>query len=411
MSSLGLFVTLLGLAYLGSILLDGRSLRGYGLPSGAEYLGLGLLAGPYGLGVISPEAISDLTPFLHAGSAWLLMLTGLTFGASGSRGSRLWGAFSSFLFAIVTLSLLYFSVRWVALRWTHLSPSEAHLLALSTGAVGMETTRIAVRWVVERYLASGPLCSKILTLADSDELPSLLLLSVLFVHLPLPEQVTPLSPPFWVPITLALGTSLGILCALLIRHSVGRKEEITISLLTGATLLAMGIATRLGLSGLTATFVLGLVTAWACPDRVKIRSILARTEQPVLLPVLLCAGAMLVFPSDTGGWLLIGAALLARVLGKTLSGLYLFATPSGRKAGPLLGLGLLSTGAVTISLALSIHLRVGGEVGEKVLCIAFFMTALGEWIGPTYLRLALLRAGECTPAVAPRGESPIGEAT
>src|SRR5690606_17917444 len=57
-----LFVGLLVLAYLGSILVGGRAIRGYGLPSGAEYVLLGLLLGPHVLGVLTRDTLTAFQP-------------------------------------------------------------------------------------------------------------------------------------------------------------------------------------------------------------------------------------------------------------------------------------------------------------------------------------------------------------
>jgi hypothetical protein len=162
------------------------------------------------------------------------------------------------------------------------------------------------------------------------------------------------------------------------------------SVLLGAALLGTGIAWRLDVSPLTVMFVMGIVLSLVSRHAQELRSMLARTESPVLLPTLLLGGALIRFDLYGVGWL-IGAALLARTLVRWLLGYILAWTGSlaGRERG-LLGLGMSSTGSVTMLVGMAFAFRFPGSVGDAVLVSAACMTALGEVLGPTGLRRALI---------------------
>src|SRR5690349_3505307 len=85
MSSMAVFVGLLVFAYFGSILMGGRSIRGYGLPSGAEYLLLGFIVGPGMLGVLEKETLSQFDPMAQVGLSWLALVTGLNYAVMGGK--------------------------------------------------------------------------------------------------------------------------------------------------------------------------------------------------------------------------------------------------------------------------------------------------------------------------------------
>ena len=85
MSSVALLVGLLVLAYIGSILVGGRAIRGYGLPSGAEYVLLGFVLGPDALGVIERSTIDVFEPIAVVGLAWLALVVGVDYGYVGAR--------------------------------------------------------------------------------------------------------------------------------------------------------------------------------------------------------------------------------------------------------------------------------------------------------------------------------------
>ena len=70
MSASELLLGLLVLAYFGGILVGDRTIRGFGLPSGSEYLLLGLAVGPRALGIVHSALIDAFTPVLLVGSSW-----------------------------------------------------------------------------------------------------------------------------------------------------------------------------------------------------------------------------------------------------------------------------------------------------------------------------------------------------
>ncbi len=78
MSSILVLVGLLVLAYLGSIFVGGRAIRGYGLPSGSEWVLLGLVVGPHALGAVDRATLAALEPVAQVALAWLLQKPGVT---------------------------------------------------------------------------------------------------------------------------------------------------------------------------------------------------------------------------------------------------------------------------------------------------------------------------------------------
>src|SRR6185437_4470323 len=93
-------------------------------------------------------------------------------------------------------------------------------------------------------------------------------------------------------------------------------------------------------------------------------------------------------------WIAI-AAIGGRVVAKLLVGWTLCAvSPPARKAGPLVGLSLMSSGAIAMCIGLAFALRFPGPVGDTVLCVAALSATVGEFVGPLRLRRTLIGAGE-----------------
>ena len=290
---------------------------------------------------------------------------------------------------------------------------EQWLLAGGAGAACAETTRHAVRWVVERHQAQGRIAQLFAEISHADDLFPLLAVAALFafttksVHVPwqLPVVV-------WLGVTVVLGLVLGAISALLI----GREFSVhtTWGVLFGASLLAIGVAARLDLAPLSVTFFMGIAMAATSPHRALLRDAVTATERPVLLPALLLAGATIdlqPFQANRGLIVIVAVAIVARIVGKLFSGLVLrTVTRSARGASPLLGLGLLSSGALSVSIGLLLAVRFPGAVGDTVLVIAAAAAISGEFFAPAALRRVLESAGEVPDPPAPPPSTKAAEA-
>jgi hypothetical protein len=160
----------------------------------------------------------------------------------------------------------------------------------------------------------------------------------------------------------------------------------------GTGLLTVGAADRVGLSLLGAMFALGLTLA-ASRHRLEIKAMVTPTEKPVLLPVVLLAGAYVNLKLPTSVFILVGLAVVTKITVRVLLGMVLAAGPA-RGTGADFGLSMLASGGFTIAAALAFSTRVPGMASDTVLLFAVVSTILGEWVSPAALRRSLDRAGE-----------------
>lgn len=405
MSAIWVLMGLLLLSYLGSFLFGSHRIRGIGLPSGAEYVVLGYVVGPDVLGMLERTTLHDFDPIAHVALGWLMFVVGATYGTT--RGRRVPGR-RLVVGWIVTLftGVLVGGAVWLLLPLVaaSLRPVDRVLIAGGVGAAGAETTRYAVRWVVERHHAAGPVSELIGELAEGDDLVPLLAVAAFFTIRPA-DLVVPVSQAGLVGITIGVGVLLGAVAAALLGRTFRIAE--TWGVLIGVLLLAVGIAERLELATVSTSFVLGATLSRLCPHRDAVAAILAPTERPVMLPALLLAGAHIDFGAAPYLPAVVALALAARVAGKALVGLGLSRVfRAARPAGPRLGLGLLPAGALSMSVGLAFALRFRDAAGAVVLASSAVITLFGEFVGPVSLRSALARAGEISdeaPASSARG--------
>jgi hypothetical protein len=405
-NAIALLVGLLVLAYVGSILMGGRAIRGYGLPSGSEYVLLGLLLGPHALGVVERSTLTSLEPVAQVALGWLALVIGVDYGSAGQRRvstSRLFAGLALALGCGVGVAAAFGAF---AAAYTSLSGTTLLIACIGVGAVSCETTRYAVRWVTERYSAKGPLAELVADVSEADDVIPLVAITVAFAQAPPPGLK--LFMPFWLLSLTTLGTGvvLGLISSALLR--VERRTTETWGILLGTALLGIGTAARLGKSALGLCFALGLTISLLSGRRAELRRMISRTEHPVLLPVLVLAGAYVDIAS-VPALAMIGVIVLgARIATKWVSGALLRLSPAGRRADALLGFGLLSSGGLTMAFGLAFALRFDDVVGRMVLAIATIITLFGELVGPTSLFRALRRAGEIEAAPASRDAREAG---
>lgn len=402
MSAIGVLVGLLFAAYAGSMLMGGRRLRGHGLPSGSEWLAVGFFLGPAVLGVVSREALVAFEPAVGVAVAWLALVCGAEYGYAGDHRIELRRFVAGIACALLSAVLVGGLVYLAAITFTRFSPREAALLATGIGLASCETARYALRWAAE-HGADSPLLFILAEIADTDEVVPLLGLAVLFVLMPgTTSTAVTLLPIHWLLVTAGLGVLLGLTCAVLLREAADVADAWGVVL--GAAWLGTGIAWRLGLSAPSVLFLLGVSLCAVSRHGRELRRMLQRSEDAVVVPTLLMAGALAPWPATRTMAVIVVAALVARGLARTLIGAGLGAAssaPAGKRLP--LALGFWSTGMLSPLVALACALHFRNEVGELILVAGCAMTVAGEAVGPLFLRRALATGtrAEAPPAAEP----------
>jgi hypothetical protein len=398
-NAIAFLLGLLVLAYVGSILVGGRAIRGFGLASGAEYLVLGFLLGPQVLSVVSRSLLETFQPIVLVGVSWLGLVLGVSYLRVGARRVPwphvLLGVALSAVVSACVSAVVFFSAK----RFTQLPRLELIAFAAVAGLVCSETTRHSVRWIAERHGAKGPLADLAADTARASALFSCLALAVVNAWLP-GAALPALSVLGRVGVSLALGIVLGFTATLLLGREFRRDESWGI--LLGTSLLGTGAAARLNLSPLSATFAMGLTLALVSRHRLDIKAMVTPTEKPVLLPVILLAGAYVNVKLPPVLLVPLAAALITKIVARVACGSALSVTvAAARGVGVEFGVSMLSSGALGLAVALAFTVRHPGVVSDAVLLLAALGVLIGEWLGPAALRRALTLAGEIKPEAPP----------
>lgn len=329
---------------------------------GLVLLPLGIALGPYGLGVLSPTALSYLDP------AIAVALTAL-------------GAF-------IGLGL---SLRGRHEKWLMAAASVESLITVIVVAVGLYGARALARpglegsvWLVFVALAicasassttSSPEHGRMGTIAarigDLDDVLPVILGGVLLALLrePIPSAGLVLFGQF-------VGLTLLVAMAgwLLVSDVASDSEQRVFAL--GAPVLVAGIAEHLAQSALMAGFVAGVFWNVAAPHvRQRIARDVRHVQHPLVVLLMLIAGARV--EASPAVAVLSLAYVLFRLIGKVAAG-WMAAHVAQLPTPSNLGVYLVSPGVIGVAFALNVLLVWPDHVGTHVLTAVVFGSIASE---------------------------------
>jgi len=392
MTPVSVLLVLLVVSYIGGHWAEAPGKRAFGSASGLEYVVLGIVLGPQGLASLDEHVLATFEPVSLVALGWIALGYGVEVGAVGDQGVKRGPVLCGLLMTCLVAGATGLCVHNVAVGF---APAERMLVSACVGLVCAQSARDAVFWLADRHGASGTLHGWLVDFSRADDAPVLLSLPFVFAAFHAPQLIAgvALQPALMAGGSLLLGGLLGLCAAGLMHMSSSRVEHWTI--LLGSGLLCTGISESIGLSAMGTCFALGMTLSIRVKNTEQVREKLAATEGTVLLPALLLAGAHLAPPTGPAEWMLLLWAMAARVAVTVLGGSVLaFFTQKLSAVRGNLGLGLLSSGTLSIIVAFALYLRFGGEIGRVTLSAAFLGTVLSELIGAPALRRALAAAGE-----------------
>lgn len=398
MSAGWLLLGLLAFAYFGSHVARGRGVRGFGLPSGSEWILIGIALGPQLFGLVRLRDLSQFTPILAAGLGWVALTIGMRCGvclrqnqAPEIRAPRR-GLVLGILVALLTAAVLAAVAFDLLGRFQVIAPRLRLATACWIGCALSGSARQLVDWASERHRARGYVTDSIDATMSGGEIVALFgaaPLSVLVVT----DAGDPRELLWRAALPLALGLCLGLV-ALWLLHFELRIAE-TWAILLGVQLLSSGLSLRAGSSVIAAGFVLGWLLGRDRHFGAELRIMTRPTEGTVLLPLLVVAGASLNL-SRVGslGWL-VAAVVCARVLAKLMLAqiIHRMIVPVRLPALPL-GLALASSGEIACLVALEYALSNPLPLGQVVLACAIGASLFGELYGAAGLRRVLSYVNE-----------------
>lgn len=381
-------LAVLAVGYILAYLLFDRLRIRFGYVGGAEYVLLGLFLGPAGSGLLSAHALRDLTPIVSLALGWMGMLIGI-----GFRLPRLALLEPAWVGIAFTEALTTFGTALgallVALHYgVGMSFDAAALPAAALAAIATVGVPAAVDALARRGFAEHPFLPALRFTARVDALVGVVAFGLALGALHVGSVAPGVRPPTateWVVINLAIGGASGVLFHLFLgpRDDGSDPESGDARLfvsLAGAIVVASGAAYYLNLSPIYTNLVLGVVLANTGSTHEAVARLLAATERPLYLALLILAGASW-YPDGAGlVWLalaFVGIRLLARLAGGRAAGT---AAQDPALRAPSMWRALLAQGGLGVALAVNYTQVDGAPLKEVVLTATLVSILLFEWV-------------------------------
>ncbi|MCQ2387670.1 MAG: cation:proton antiporter [Clostridia bacterium] len=420
-------------------LISNRLIRLVHLPNVTAYLIVGILLGPYlvGLftedfgGIITEEMVESFGIIVDIALGFIAFSIGSEFKISSikkiGKGVIIITIMQS-LMALIFVDVALIVVCLILGNFTKYLP-----LILTLGAVATATAPAATLMVIKQYKAKGPLTDILLPVVAFDDAVGLILFSISFAIAQVFAKQTAgvegaslsvvsllLIPLLEIFMSLGVGGIIGYILTLSMKWFKSRANRLICMI--AAVFLDVAVCEvvaenlSLEMSSLLTCMMTGALFCNLREDAVNILDGVERWTPALFMLFFIISGAELQF-KIMGSGIVIGICavyIIARSLGKYLGARWgCTMTGTGGNVKKYLGLTLLPQAGVAIgmarsssntlkSIANSLTNNISGaqyltEIGTTITAVVLCATLIYELFGPVVTKVSLLKAGEILP--------------
>ncbi|MBU1853120.1 MAG: cation:proton antiporter [Candidatus Omnitrophica bacterium] len=391
---------LLGLALFGGTV-GGRLFQKLRIPQVVGYIAIGVVIGESGLKIVDHDIILSLQPL----SYFALGLIGFMIGGELKKeiiakyGKQflnilLYEGLTAFLVVSVLVGVVgtFLFGNW-RISWA---------LGLLLGAIASATAPAATTEVLREYKTRGPLTRTVLGIVALDDGLALILFAIAASIAGslignghngiLRSFIYPLYEIFG---SIIIGISGGFVLSMLLKKY--SEEERLLAFSIGTVLLISGLAIAINVDMLLAAMSLGVIVTNFTPRKSRdIFKVVGGFSPPIYVLFFVLVGAKLDIRYMTLPIVLLGCVyLIGRTSGKTIGarlGARISKVP--KSVQKYLPLCLLSQAGVAIGLSILASHYFPGEIGNAIVIIITATAFILELIGPTFVKIAMTKAGE-----------------
>ncbi|HSM15496.1 MAG TPA: hypothetical protein VK845_00690 [Gemmatimonadales bacterium] len=400
-------IAVVTVGYILAYLLFDRLRDRFGYVGGAEYVVIGFLLGPHAARLLDAQVVQELTPIVSLALGWLGMLLGTYFRLpamalldSAHVKIAFTEAVSTFVLALAALLPIFHYV--VGYGWV-----DAPIPAVTLAAVATLSAPAAIDAFARKGFGTSPVFPVVQLVARIDALIGVVAFGLVLAILHRGDVAPTVRQPTateWAVINIAVGVASGVLFHLFLgpreREPTPEDDSRLFVALAGAIVIASGAAYYLNLSPIFTNLVLGFILANTGNAHRDVSRLLARTERPVFLALLIFAGAAWS-ASAPELWFIapafIGIRLTARYLGGRFAGTV--AAPPNLRT-PELGRALLAQGGFGVAIAVN-YTQVHPDLDPNIVLTTTLVSILLFEVVASAETSAVLAHG-----AAPRPEPP-----
>ncbi len=378
----------------------GQITRGVALPAITGSMVLGLLVGPYILGILTVESVDRL----HVINEIALSLIALSAGGE-LRLERVKERLDSI--ALITgsqLVIVFALVGGIVFLARDLFPflqghpaRSALAVALLMGLIAVAKSPATTIAVITEERARGGLTDVVLGITV---IKDVLILIFTALVIPLAAMIARPDRPFdvtalrEVSLTIVLSLALGVLFGFTISYMLQRIRERQVLLVLAVAFLAVELAETMGLEYILVSMAAGFVVQNYSEEGPGLIAALEANSMPIFALFFALAGAAVDLPTLGAAWKIAAVVVIAR-----FPALYISTYVGARLAGASHAIrqrswtGFVAQAGVSLGIAALVRQRFP-ELGPDVATILIAMVAVNQLLGPPLFRWALVRSGE-----------------
>lgn len=360
------------------------------LPNVTGYLVIGLIVGPYGLGILSREVVSDFSIVSDMALGFIAFSIGAEFKLEYLKKVgkapvviAIFEAVTAVLLVDAVLLLLGYDLT----------------LSLCIGAIASATAAASTLMVVKQYKAKGPVTQTLLPVVALDDAVALMAFGI---SVAVAKTVssdgggsmlkTLLDPVVEIIGGLLFGTLLGVIHAQLVKWYTGRGNRLAVT--CAMIFFCIGASNMWGFSSLLACMMMSTVFVNLSSVADKIYEPIERTTPPIYMMFFVISGASLditIIPKvGIIGIVYIVFRVLGKMLGSFIGATISHAEPVVRK---YLGLTLVPQEGVAIGLV-TVAMKAAPQYGNTIQTVVLCGIVVYELVGPLITKLTLKAAHE-----------------
>jgi Kef-type K+ transport system membrane component KefB len=271
---------------------------------------------------------------------------------------------------------------------------------LVLGAIAAATAPSTTIMITRKYRSDGPLTNALLSVVAIDDAVCILLYAIaVAVARALPDGIMSQSPSgvfgvfLWELLGAVLvGVVVGIAMGFFIKYVRGADELVVV--VVGAVLLAAGLASRMHVSPLISSLVLGATVSNLVVGSRRLFASADRFSPPIYVTLFCLAGVGCSFNALSSSLGLFTAYVIARVAGKVIgAGIASGLAGVGRQIGSNIGLSLLPQAGLAAGLTVAAGVALPDHYQMLASIIVPGMLFF-EAVGPPLVARSLRIAGE-----------------
>lgn len=360
------------------------------LPNVTGYLIIGLIAGPYCLGILSVEMVESLSLISEVALGFIALSIGAEFKLSYLKkvGKT----------PIVIAFLEGFGAVFVVDTVLILMGTDI-AFSICLGAIASATAPAATLMVVKQFKAKGPVTRTLLPVVAIDDAVALIAFGIsvaIAKTIQDPQSVSLgmalMKPLLEIVVAFGIGFLLGIIFAWLTKIFHSRDNRLGVAV--AMVFVCLGICDALQISNLLCCMMMSAVYVNISDVYEKVFELTDRVSAPIFMLFFFLSGADLNIAIIRSVGIVGCAYVIFRIVGK-VCGAYIGAKicHAEENVQKYLGFTLIPQAGVAIGLA-STAMSVVPEFGPQIQTIILCGTVIYEIIGPLTTKMALKKANE-----------------